>query len=155
MTPQRPSTPQQPHTPQRPQTPQASQRPQTPIQQQLQNSAQPQTPTSHLPYLSPSAFTPLLHALLLDQNTSIATAAQAAVQSLVEKILEPDINPKEKEILERETLEGVVLGIGRLDQEKAKREELNEWDAEDDASGGAVTGGEEEAELGRMTMMTV
>jgi hypothetical protein len=107
--------------------------------------------------LSPSAFTPLLHILLLDQNTVIAAAAQAAVQSLVERILEEPglLNSKEKELLEKETLEGVVLGIGRLDQEKAKREEL-EWDADgDDTSVGAVAGGEEEAELGRMAMMTV
>ncbi|CAG8495067.1 11790_t:CDS:10, partial [Scutellospora calospora] len=147
----RPLTPQRPQTPQRPSTPQ---RPQTPIQQSF--PSQPPTPTNHMPYLSPAAFTPLLHALLLDQNTGIAQAAQNAIQSLVERILEePDINYKEKELLERETLEGVVLGIGRLDQEKAKREELNELEDGDDASVGAVTGIEEEVELGRMTMMSL
>ncbi|CAG8711218.1 244_t:CDS:10, partial [Gigaspora rosea] len=130
-------------------------RPQTPIQQSL--PSQPPTPTNHLPYLSPAAFTPLLHALLLDQNTGIAQVAQNVIQSLVERILEePDVNPKEKELLEKETLEGVVLGIGRLDQEKVKREELYELEADcDDTSVGAVTGIEEEVELGRMTMMSL
>ncbi|RHZ46846.1 hypothetical protein Glove_606g137 [Diversispora epigaea] len=153
LSPERPQTPQQ--RPPRPQTPQ---RPQTPIQQSLPPlPPQPQTPTSHLPYLSPSAFTPLLHTLLLDQNTGIAQAAQNAVQSLVEKILgDPNVSPKNKEILEKETLEGVVLGIGRLDQEKAKRAELNDWDTDgDDSSAHAVAGGEEVAELGRMTMMSL
>ena len=67
-----------------------------------------------------------------------------AVQSLVEKILEePDVNSREKELLERETLEGVVLDICRLDQEKAKKEELDKWlDADDDTSVDAVAGGE-------------
>ncbi|RIB19162.1 armadillo-type protein [Gigaspora rosea] len=148
----RPLTPQRPQTPQSPQIPQ---RPQTPIQQSL--PSQPPTPTNHLPYLSPAAFTPLLHALLLDQNTGIAQVAQNVIQSLVERILEePDVNPKEKELLEKETLEGVVLGIGRLDQEKVKREELYELEADcDDTSVGAVTGIEEEVELGRMTMMSL
>ncbi|CAG8432946.1 9864_t:CDS:10 [Diversispora eburnea] len=153
LSPERPQTPQQ--RPPRPQTPQ---RPQTPIQQSLPLlPPQPQTPTSHLPYLSPSAFTGLLHTLLLDQNTGIAQSAQNAVQSLVEKILgDPNLSPKNKEILEKETLEGVVLGIGRLDQEKTKRTELNDWDTDgDDSNTHVVAGGEEIAELGRMTMMSL
>ncbi|CAH1762898.1 8482_t:CDS:10 [Entrophospora sp. SA101] len=145
-----------PLTPQRPQTPQ--QRPQTPIQQyhSQQTLSQPPTPTNNIPYLSPSAFTPLLHALLLDQNTAIAQAAQNVILSLVDRILEePSVNPKEKELLEKETLEGVVLGIGRLDQDKARKEETNEWEPYGDEHGaGAMSGGEEEAELGRMTMMS-
>nr|CAG8516598.1 3730_t:CDS:10 [Entrophospora candida] len=146
-----------PLTPQRPQTPQ--QRPQTPIQQyhSQQTLSQPPTPTNNIPYLSPSAFTPLLHALLLDQNTAIAQAAQNVILSLVDRILEePSVNPKEKELLEKETLEGVVLGIGRLDQDKARKEETNEWEPYGDEHGaGAMSGGEEEAELGRMTMMSL
>ncbi|CAJ0837302.1 17544_t:CDS:10 [Entrophospora sp. SA101] len=119
-------------------------------------SHQPPTPTNNIPYLSPSAFTPLLHALLLDQNTAIAQAAQNVILSLVDRILEePSVNPKEKELLEKETLEGVVLGIGRLDQDKARKEETNEWEPYGDEHGaGAMSGGEEEAELGRMTMMS-
>ena len=76
--------------------------------------------------------------------------------SLVEKILAgPDINPKEKELLTKETLEEVVLGIGRLDQEKVKRDDEGDLDRGDDNSLGGMNGGEEEAELGRMIMMTV
>ncbi|KAG9300906.1 hypothetical protein G9A89_004964 [Geosiphon pyriformis] len=156
--------PPRPHTPQRPSTPrerpQTSQRPQTPQNPKPESSLLPprsQTPSSQIPALSPQAFTPLLHALLLDQNTGIATAAQNVVLSLVEKILEDtEVSAIEKEYLERETLEGVVLGIGRLDQERAKREEMGEWDNDnDEQSIGGVAGSEEEAELGRMTMMSL
>ena len=74
--------------------------------------------------------------------------------SLVEKILAgPDINPKEKELLTKETLEEVVLGIGRLDQEKVKRDDEGDLDRGDD--NGFMNSGEEEVELGRMIMMTV
>ncbi|CAG8553307.1 13790_t:CDS:10, partial [Ambispora leptoticha] len=159
--PPRPLTPQRPPTPrERPQTPQ---RPQTPKPESSALPSRSQTPTAtavaatpSLPYLSPQSFTPLLHALLLDQNTGIATAAQNVVLSLVGKILEDtEVNAKDKEYLEKETLEGVVLGIGRLDQERAKREETGEWDHDDDQSIGGVAGSEEEAELGRMTMMSL
>ncbi|CAG8527900.1 8720_t:CDS:10 [Ambispora gerdemannii] len=161
------SIPPRPHTPQRPSTPrdrsQNPQRPQTPKPESSVLPSRSQTPTTttaatpNPPYLSPQSFTPLLHALLLDQNTGIATAAQNVVLSLVGKILEDtEVNAKDKEYLEKETLEGVVLGIGRLDQERAKREETGEWDNDnDDQSINGVAGSEEEAELGRMTMMSL
>ncbi|CAG8517817.1 10969_t:CDS:10 [Paraglomus occultum] len=157
------SIPLRPQTPLgRPQTPLG--RPQTPLGRPLTPLDRPQTPQTpnessnqlSLPYLSVSAFTPLLQALLLDQNSNVSAAAQSVVYSLVEKILAgPDINPKEKELLTKETLEEVVLGIGRLDQEKSKRDDEGDLDKGDDNSFGGMNGGEEEVELGRMIMMTL
>nr|CAG8509030.1 8253_t:CDS:10 [Entrophospora candida] len=145
-----------PPTAQRSQT---LQRPQTPIQHynSQQTSSQTPSPANNTPYLSPSAFTFLLRALLLDQNTRISQAAQATIQSLVERVLEElGVKSKKKDLLEKEILEGVVLGIGRLDQEKFRKEEINEWEHYGDEHGvSIVSGREEEAELGRMTMMSL
>ncbi|CAJ0843488.1 10094_t:CDS:2 [Entrophospora sp. SA101] len=138
---------------------QTLQRPQTPIQHynSQQTSSQTPSPANNTPYLSPSAFTFLLRALLLDQNTRIAQAAQATIQSLVERVLEElGVKSKKKDLLEKEILEGVVLGIGRLDQEKFRKEEINEWEHYGDEHGvSTVSGREEEAELGRITMMSL